>query len=111
MRILVGAHGDGCVLDEVEDEDEEHEGGSQGHPADVPVVAHPVADHLLNAAVEPLGPEDPADGDGLEEDAEEERHSAGSVEIHQLEHIDPALSQCYSMLELLVEVRGESLPW
>ena len=69
----------------------QHEGWGQQDPADVPVVAHPVADHLLNAAVEPLGPEDPADGDGLEEDAEEERHPAGRIEIHQLEHVDTTL--------------------
>ena len=65
-----------------------HECGGEQHPADEPVVADPVPDHLLDAAVQPPRPEHPADGDGLEEDAPQQRHAAGRVEVHQLEDVD-----------------------
>ena len=65
-----------------------HEGWSKEDPANEPIVAHFVANHLLNAAIEPLCPKYPADGDCLEKDAPKQRHAAGRVEVHQLEHID-----------------------
>ena len=65
-----------------------HEGRRQGHPADEPVVVDPVANHLLNAVVEPSRPKDPANRDCLEEDTPEQRHSARSIEIHKLEDVD-----------------------
>ena len=45
----------------------QHEGWGKEAPADVPVHAHSVPDHVLDAKVELLSPEHPADSDGLEE--------------------------------------------
>lgn len=66
----------------------QHEGRRQGDPADEPVVVNSVADHLLDAVIEPSRPKDPANRDGLEEDAPEQRHPTRSIEVHQLEDID-----------------------
>ena len=66
----------------------QHEGRRQSDPADEPVVVNPVADHLLDAVVEPPRPKYPANCDGLEEDAPEQGHPTRSIEVHQLEDID-----------------------
>ena len=69
-----------------------HEGGGQGDPAHEPVVVDPVTDHLLDAVVEPSRPKHPAYGDGLEEDAPEQRHPTGGIEVHQLKDVDAVAS-------------------
>ena len=83
---MIGSHGDGGVSHKVEHEDElikeenesktkkggkltyHHECRGKENPTDKPVVADSVTNHLLDAEVEPLGPEHPAVGDSLEED-------------------------------------------
>ena len=62
-------------------------------PADVPIPADSVANHLLNAEVELLSPKDPTDGDSLEEHTPQQRQPTGSIEVHQLEHIDSSLEK------------------
>ena len=46
---------------------------------------------MVDVVVDLVGSVDPADGDGLEEGAPEERHSAGTVEVHELEEVHPAV--------------------
>ena len=70
-----------------------HECRSKEDPADVPIPAHSVANHLLNAEVELLSPKDPTDGDSLEEHTPQQRQPTGSIEVHQLEHIDSSLEK------------------
>merc|ERR1719376_247618 len=79
------------VFGKVKDEDEDHECGRGDHPADVPVPVDPESDHLFDAVVDFLSAEEPTDGDSLEEDAPQERHSAGRVKVHQLEDVDAAV--------------------
>ena len=90
-RVVVVAVGDGAVGHQVEDEDAGHDGGAQELPAEIEEEGRLVSGHRLDRLPEPLGSEDPGDGDGLPEADPEQGHPAGRVEVHQLEDEDPAL--------------------
>ena len=63
----------------------DHDGGREELPAEVPELGGLPAGHLLDAVAEPLGAEEPADGDRLEEADPEKGHAGGRVEVHQVE--------------------------
>jgi len=88
---MVVPHGYGGVSHKVEHKDEHHEGRGEEDPADEPIVADPVTNHFLNAAIEPPCPKHPTDGDSLEEDTPQQGQTTRSVEVHELEHVDTAL--------------------
>ena len=69
----------------------QHDGRSKVLPAEEPEHSGPSSGHLLHAVAEPLGAEEPADGDRLEEADPEQGHSGRGVEVHQLEQVDAAL--------------------
>ena len=68
-----------------------HDDGGNHAPGPGPVGAGRVSGHLLDAARELLGPEDPSDRNGLKEAAPEDGDPAGAVEVHELEDVGPAL--------------------
>ena len=49
--------------------------------------------HLLDAVTEPARPEEPPDGDGLEEADPQQGEAGGGVEVHQLEQVHAALKK------------------
>jgi hypothetical protein len=106
---VIVTHGDGGVSHKVEHKDEldeykyksltltknnathHHECRGKEDPADVPIPANSVPDHLLNAEVELLSSKHPTDGDSLEEHTPQQRQATGSIEVHQLKHVNTAL--------------------
>lgn len=60
-------------------------------PAELPPSDGIVADHFLDAIVETIDAEAPADGDALEEDEEQQAESRDGIGIEDLEDVHAAL--------------------
>jgi len=88
--VIASIH-DGSVLDEVEQEDKDHESWSDDGPAEQPIHINLVTNHQFNTIVHFLGSKNPANGNGLEERAPEQRHSRSGIKIHQLEEVDATI--------------------
>lgn len=69
---VVFSIGDWSILDEVEQKDENHEGGGDEDPANEPVFVDLVADHKLNTIVHAVGSPDPGNGNSLEKSTPEQ---------------------------------------
>ena len=68
IAVVVSVH-DGGVLDEVEQKDEDHESRGDQDPAEEEVPIDSESHHQFNTFVHFLSAKDPADCNGLEEDA------------------------------------------
>ena len=109
-RIVIVTHSDGRVSHEVEHKDElwdkndktheylhyiqctyQHECRSKEDPADVPIPADSVPDHLLDTEVQLSSSKHPADGDSLEKHTPQQRQTTGSIKVHQLENVHSSL--------------------
>jgi hypothetical protein len=92
LRVVVffAVH-DGGVLDEVEHEYKDHECWSNEDPAGIPIPIDTESDHQFNTVVHFFASEKPTNGDGLEKDTPEKRHSTRGVKIHQLEDVNSTL--------------------
>ena len=66
--VVVSVH-NGGVLDEVEQKDEDHESGGDQNPTEEEIPINSESHHQLDAFVHFLSAKDPADCDGLEENA------------------------------------------
>jgi hypothetical protein len=64
-----------------------HNQRSNDSPGQRPVSVRLPSGHLLDAGGELGRPEDPSNGDRLEEAAPQDRNSAGAVEVHQLKKV------------------------
>lgn len=69
----------------------ETDGGSGDGPAELPPLGRVVADHVLDAVVEPIHAERPRDRNALEEDEEQQTEAGHRVRIEDLENVHSAL--------------------
>lgn len=73
----------------------------EANPAKLPPNSRIVANHFLDAIIEPVHPKGPRDGDTFEEDQEQQTETRHSVRIENLEHVHTTLKTKDRDIEIL----------